>query len=451
MMSTSRNYNAASFSHNHHDDDHNNDTSDIGVRMIHHDLLLPCRNNDSRELNLHVFGYIQDVIFDPFVAFVLWLLRFDNNNSLGNDTKMINNETMRNHNFENSNNIRFLKHSSIGFILFIGMTVLVLSSWIILDNPLRNNKNNNDNVVIASSVSRSRGIIAASSRGSISTATTLTTITTELSLSNEDTMQQHNLNVFSNTNRILVEPKNCITNDIQLRTAIEAAPIATPTTIDICQSYVKMDIGQYTIVGKNIIIQCNLENMFAFANVCTLDAQGFSRHFVISNSNVQFKNLIFINGLPKPNIDPGGSVYITRSNTELIRCTFNNNTSDSAGSALYIELSNVTMIGNSDRKFLGPTMLFVNNTSNNGIISIRDSSLYINHVTFSNNLAYDSVRISYIYYILCYYFIYVFFYLTKRLYVFSILFFSLLLLFLLFLLYLSFLSNFFHSNSFYIE
>jgi hypothetical protein len=86
----------------------------------------------------------------------------------------------------------------------------------------------------------------------------------------------------------------CVYNETELVQAIENTPAYTPTRIDLCSSYIKINasqpkvlgIGGINVLNKILSIYCNVST--AIMHQCSLDAQKLSRHFAIQESTISF-------------------------------------------------------------------------------------------------------------------------------------------------------------------
>ena len=109
-----------------------------------------------------------------------------------------------------------------------------------------------------------------------------------------------------------------------------------------------------------------------------LDGANASRIFLISNSNVTLKNLIFKNGFG----DDGGAIQLSNSTLSISNCTFINNRANAGGGAIYASLSNVSIEGCEFSRNFGEG-LYVSG----GAVHLFNSSADISSSRFSNNSA----------------------------------------------------------------
>ena len=110
----------------------------------------------------------------------------------------------------------------------------------------------------------------------------------------------------------------------------------------------------------------------------TIDAEGYSRIFRISGSNVVLKNIKFKNAY---NYGSGAAVYWSGSNGKLINCAFENNNAESyRGGAVYWSGSNANITG----------CKFTNNSAyDGGAVYLSGYSGTITNCEFTSNSAED--------------------------------------------------------------
>jgi hypothetical protein len=162
--------------------------------------------------------------------------------------------------------------------------------------------------------------------------------------------------------------QKCVYDEFNLRQAIRNATNDTlsVTYIDICVKYMKINASHDFNAGEEYLhgipirnqrleFHCRLGNSNASGSTekCTFDAQQLSRHFHISNANVTFYGIDFVNGSTLNTIydsknDPylynvsGGSLYVNASTISTVNCSFNNNFGG-VGGAIYLSYSDLYM------------------------------------------------------------------------------------------------------------
>lgn len=111
---------------------------------------------------------------------------------------------------------------------------------------------------------------------------------------------------------------NCVITEDQLKSAVNNAnnSLSKQTIVDVCTSYINMT-SQINVFNKSIQLRCVLPNI---TQKCTLDVQKKSRHFLIQNSILLFKQLIFVNGSVSGS--DGGSLKINGSSVEILDSNF---------------------------------------------------------------------------------------------------------------------------------
>lgn len=194
--------------------------------------------------------------------------------------------------------------------------------------------------------------------------------------------------------------------DVLVNSGRKEVKLTSDITLEDCE--VKRYVQGIDIVKDNLVID---------GNGYQIDARGKAAIFYISNMNVTFKNVTFVNGAPNPSSDSVASMFdamrcstVTafKSRLSFINCTFRGNVDYHAG-AMYLMLCEATVegcsfIGNISKKYAGAiyndelssltvkNSKFINNVSYEGTSDIQsvESSIRVINSEFSNAQSYKT-------------------------------------------------------------
>jgi hypothetical protein len=168
--------------------------------------------------------------------------------------------------------------------------------------------------------------------------------------------------------------ETCVTTYTALRKRVVSCNNAWnsfPCVITICKNRIHVKRRRaraIDISNKNILMNCQLQN----SKRCKIDGRGISRIFYGSNTNVTFRNIIFMNGY---SANGGGALLAKNGSTiNLVNCSIVRSSALNGG-AMKIQNSTLTVTHSS----------FNNNDGSGPPLESYTSDLYLMHTLFVGN------------------------------------------------------------------